>query len=71
MRLPAGLVVEEEDEDKGDEYHAADDTPEGEDVGDEWEVEVHAKDARDDGEGEEDCVENGEQSHDVVGAVGL
>ena len=64
-------MVEEEDEGKGDEYHAANDTPECEDVGDEGEIEVHAEDSGDHRERQQDCVEDGEQSHDVVGAVGL
>lgn len=69
--LTAGLSVEDKDKGEGDDDHGTDDTPEGGYVGDEWEIDVHAKKAGDHGEGKQDGVENGEQSHDVVGAVGL
>lgn len=59
-QLPASLVVEEEDESEGYENHGAYDYPKGADVGDEGEVEVHAEDARNDGERKKDGIENGE-----------
>lgn len=49
--LAAGLSVEDKDKGEGDDDHGTDDTPEGGYVGDEWEIDVHAKKAGDHGEG--------------------
>lgn len=69
--LSAGVALEEEYEEYHEDDHDGDNAPESPYISGEREIDIHAEETRDHGQGKHDGAEVGEHLHDLVGLVGL